>query len=32
LKSHKRLLDDVNAESETGHPGLNSWWDMMTIL
>jgi hypothetical protein len=24
LKSHKRLLDDVNAERETGHPGLNS--------
>jgi hypothetical protein len=24
----KRLLDDVNAETETGHPGLNSRWNM----
>jgi hypothetical protein len=22
----KRLLDDMTAETETGHPGLNSWW------
>jgi hypothetical protein len=25
----KRLLDDVTAQTETGHPGLNSWWNMM---
>jgi hypothetical protein len=25
----KRLLDDMTAETETGHPGLNSWWNMM---
>jgi hypothetical protein len=25
----KRLLDDMTAENETGHPGLNSWWNMM---
>jgi hypothetical protein len=25
----KRLLDDMTAETETGHPGLNSWMDMM---
>jgi hypothetical protein len=28
----KRLLDDVTAETETGHPGLNSWMDMMMII
>jgi hypothetical protein len=22
---HLRLLDDMTAETETGHPGLNSW-------
>jgi hypothetical protein len=22
----KRLLDDMTAETETSHPGLNSWW------
>jgi hypothetical protein len=26
----KRLLDDVNVETETDHPGLNSWRKMMT--
>jgi hypothetical protein len=25
----KRLLDDMTAETETGHPGLNSWWNMI---
>jgi hypothetical protein len=28
----KRLLDDVNAETERGHPGLNSWWNMIIII
>jgi hypothetical protein len=28
----KRLLDDVNAETEISHPGLNSWWNMMMIM
>jgi hypothetical protein len=28
----KRLLDDVNAETETGHPGLNSLWNMMMMM
>jgi hypothetical protein len=27
----KRLLDDMTAETETGHPGLNSWWDIMMM-
>jgi hypothetical protein len=28
----KRLPDDMAAETETGHPGLNSWWNMMTTI
>jgi hypothetical protein len=28
----KRLLDDVNAETEKGHPGLNSWWNMRVMI
>jgi hypothetical protein len=28
----KRLLDDMTAENETGHPGLNSWWNMMMMM
>jgi len=28
----KRLLDDMTAETETGHPGLNSWMDMMMMM
>jgi hypothetical protein len=28
----KRLLDDMTADTETGHPGLNSWWNMMMIF
>jgi hypothetical protein len=27
-----RLLDDMTAETETGHPGLNSWMDMMMMM
>jgi hypothetical protein len=27
----KRLLDGMTAETETGHPGLNSWWNMMMM-
>jgi hypothetical protein len=27
----KRLLDDITAETETGHPGWNSWWNVMMI-
>jgi hypothetical protein len=27
----KRLLDDMIADTETGHPGLNSWWNMMMM-
>jgi hypothetical protein len=26
-----RLLDDMTAEAKTGHPGLNSCWNMMMI-
>jgi hypothetical protein len=25
-RPRKRLLDDMTAETETRHPGLNSWW------
>jgi hypothetical protein len=28
-RPQKRLLDDSNAENESRHPGLNSWWNMM---
>jgi hypothetical protein len=28
----KRLLDDVNAETKRGHPGLNSSWNMMMMM
>jgi hypothetical protein len=28
----KRLLDNVTAETETVHPGLNSWCNMMMKL
>jgi hypothetical protein len=28
-RRHKRILDDMTAETETGHPGLNSSWNMM---
>jgi hypothetical protein len=28
----KRLLDDMTAETETGRPGLNSWWNMMMMI
>jgi hypothetical protein len=27
----KRLLDDVNVETETGHPSLNSRWNVMMM-
>jgi hypothetical protein len=27
----KRPLDDENAETETGHLGLNSWWNMVMM-
>jgi hypothetical protein len=32
LRPLKRLLDDITDEAETGHPGLNSWWNMMMKL
>jgi hypothetical protein len=28
----KRLFDSMTAETETGHPGLNSWWNMIIII
>jgi hypothetical protein len=28
----KRLLDDMAAETETDHAGLNSWWNMMMMI
>jgi hypothetical protein len=28
----KRLLDDMTAETETCHPGLNSRWNMMMMI
>jgi hypothetical protein len=28
----KRLLDDVNAETQTGHPGPNLWWNVFIII
>jgi hypothetical protein len=28
----RRLLEDVSAETETGHPGLTSSWNIMMIL
>jgi hypothetical protein len=28
----KRLLDDMTAETETGHPGLDSLWNMMMMM
>jgi hypothetical protein len=28
----KRLLDDMTADTETGHRGLNSWWNMMMMM
>jgi hypothetical protein len=31
-RPRKRLLDDMTAETETGHPGLNSWWNMMLMM
>jgi hypothetical protein len=31
-RPRKRLLDDTIAETETGHPGLNSWWNMMVMM
>jgi hypothetical protein len=31
-RSLKRLLDDMTAETETGHPGLNSWWNIMMMM
>jgi hypothetical protein len=31
-RPRKRLLDDITAETETGHPGLNSWWNMIMMM
>jgi hypothetical protein len=28
----KRLLDNMTAETKTGHHGLNSWWNMMMMM
>jgi hypothetical protein len=28
----KRLLDDMTAETKTGYPGLDLWWNMMMMM
>jgi hypothetical protein len=31
-RPRKRLQDDTTAETETGHTGLNSWWNIMMMI